>query len=244
MYLTWGSYTHPDNEIDISSISVRSMYSQRNRLEFKRWTMTVQGEICTTDKDELTTRLRELQEEYNEDYRDVILHRSDGTHTAHALTNANSINGVRVMQFSYPKGGAGEYATGRTFSITFQADYLDVEDDIYSFNESLTFIGTTGPQWELVPTWRGTRYVERWPVTPQTIYQDGSVIGLRGWPHLPPRLFGEAYEHLNMRMVRTSSPRMHNRHQNLHYPLNYRYVYSTHVLLNGYPAEDYPGIRT
>ena len=156
MYLKYGSYTHASNTVEMSSITAQRMYSPRNRLWFTRYTMYVNGHFCVSGQDSITTTLAAFEKAYEDDWKDVVLYNDDGTKSRHWLSNARSINGVRVAAIKYPNNEA-EYATGRSYNITFQADYLNVEDQIFDFSETLQFIGGTGMDWDLVPSWpRGT----------------------------------------------------------------------------------------
>lgn len=242
MYLKYGNYTFDDNIVDLSQITAQRMYSPRNRLAFTRYTMACQGHFCVSGgQSAIKAKLQAFERALRDDWKDVGLYHDDGTKSAHWLSNARSINGVRVVNVAYPSVEA-EYATGRSFSLTFQADYLNVEDQIWSFNESLQFIGGCGPAWTLDISYSGPpqpRILAKWTV--QKIIQRGSVVGLEAPPLIPAPLLPANYEHNDQRSIERQSAQKIGRHSNLLFPVEYRYVYSSGRPLNFYPRPDYPG---
>jgi hypothetical protein len=242
MYFKYGSYKHADNEVDITSFHIQRMYSPRNRMTFDRHTLILQGHLLADTQAELRTAIEALGAAYDRDYYDAGLYHDDGVRSAHGLDNSSSINGVRVHGLSYPNGGDGEYATGRTYSITLQADYLNLEDSIYSFEESIHLVGTGGPRWELVPRPRGLPIpLMVNEITPQYIVQQGEAIGWQAQPILPPPMLPEDWEHRDRRMVVVRSPQLIGRHGKYMWPIRWRYSFSTMAPLNIVMARpDYP----
>lgn len=243
MYFRYGNYTHPSNTVDMTSIQAQRMYSPRNRLAFTRWTLTCQGHFCVSGQSDIKDQLAEFEAAYADDWKDVGLYHDDGSKSAHYLTNRTSINGVRVANVVYPSKEA-EYASGRSFAMTFQADYLNIEDQIYEFEETVQMVGSSGPSWSLELNYRGPpRIVVNHSHTVQKIVQQGKAVGLEAPPALPAPLLSENYEHMDQRMVVRQSARKIGRHANLLFPLQYRYVYSSvdSHFTSLYPWPDYPG---
>ena len=242
MYFQYGSYRHTDNEVDITSLNIQRMYSPRNTMTFDRHTLIVQGHLCVSGQAELRSAITALENAYSRDYYDAGLYHDDGTRSAHGLDNLDSINGVRIQSLSFPNGGDGEYATGRTYSIVLQADYLNLEDSIYSFSESIRLMGTGGPRWELVPTPAGPPYpLVQNLFTPQYIVQEGEAVGWQAQPVLPGPLFPENWEHTDRRVVSVRSPLFIGRHGKYMWPIRWRYMFSTVSPVNIVMARpDYP----
>jgi len=251
MYFKYGTYQHPPNTVDLTMISQQRMHSPRNRITFNRWTLAVQGHFCVSGQSSIKAQLEEFEAAYRDDWQDVGLYHDDGTVSQHWLSNAASINGVRIMGRSYPSGEA-EYASGRTFTITFQADYLDLdennqmESEIWDFQESMNFFGGTGPNIELVRTYVGSpRIVTNSLYTVQRIVQQGSVTGVRGLPRIPyPRVDHGMVYHSDQSSVSRGSAEMRGVHKSLLYPARWRYVYSSAVNLDEqvFPYPDFPEI--
>lgn len=243
MYFRYGNYTHPSNTVNLTQIALKRMYSPRNRLHFDRWTLYCEGHFCTTGQANIKSQLREFETAYRKvgGAHDVGLYHDDDTKSAHWLGVNGSINGVRVMAIKYP-GREAEYASGRSFALTFQADYLNAEDTINSFDETVQMIGTTGPRWRLKETFSGPPDVSpenEWTV--QKIVQQGKCVGVQAPPLIPGPILPINYEHLDMRRVTRQSARQIGRLGKFLYPLQYRYVFSSGIPQNKYPHADYPG---
>jgi hypothetical protein len=244
MKFKYGPFEHDENDVDIISVQMERFSSPRNHVWFDRRTMEVQGRFCSTGQEAIRTRIRWLENAYKIDHvGNVGLYHDDNTASAHVLNDNASINGVRVLKYEFPKEGGGEYATYRSYKLHFQADYLNMEDTIYSFEERLVFIGNGGPAWELIPTFATLpiSYVHSW-YTPQQIIQLGSAVGVVGWPLVPGPLYPAMFEHQNKRMVIPQSPQMIGKNQKLLYPISWRYEFETAFpVTSGYPRLDYPG---
>jgi hypothetical protein len=228
MYFQYGNYRHADNEVDLTTMIRKPMYSPRNRLTFTRDTMTVYGHFCVTGQDNIKDKIDELEAAYLYDFEDAGLYHDDGTRSPHWMDTSLAINGVRVKSLDYPQGGGAEYATGRTYRIVLEADYFTPESDLYAFNESIRFEGTTGPKWELVPQYLGPPIARLiFSQTPQRIIQQGTKITTIGWPAMPTPVLPANYEHTDLRMVEMKSPLLQGRVKNMLYPMQYRYVFSS-----------------
>lgn len=247
MYLKWGSYVFDDNIVDLSHISAQRMHSPRHRLAFMRYTMHCEGHFCVSGQTNIRAKLDAFETALVDDWKDVALYHDDGTKSAHWLSNSRSINGVRVIQQTYPSVEA-EYASGRSFTITFQADYFDIEDQIWDFEESLTFLGTTGPRWHFVETFAGNPHAVITSLrTTQKIIQQGMAIGIQAPPILPTPLFPPNMEHLDQRMTTRGSAQKIGRHDNALFPVRYRYVFESlfeRPQVERYPRPDYPNRYT
>src|SRR5574343_633206 len=184
IYFKYGSYTHTANEVDMTQLSITRQYSPRNRLFFKRHTLTLMGHLCVSGQAAIKSAIQSLEAAYRYDLAspnsgDAGLYHDDGTVSAHFLNTSQSINGVRVLSFSFPKEDGGEYATGRSYSVVLQADFMqDWEDTIYDFEERVTFKGGGGPSWELIPVAAGKPILRvNSVITPQIIVQEGQATG-------------------------------------------------------------------
>lgn len=243
MYFKYGTYQHPDNEVNVTSITARRRYSPRHRLFTTVWTLTARGEIITDEatsdgqQDAIKQRIAELQQVYADDGEDVGLFHDDGGKSGHYLNSLNSINGVSVIEMKWPTGQKAEYATQRTFELVFQAEYLNVESQILYFEESLQFFGTGGPKWRVRDTVSGPVIVRPiYPKTAQTIIQSGRAIGLQGYPLIPVPLF-PSLEHEDLRVTRYGSPRSY-RNTYLEYPAHWQYRMTSPVGVSGVPGRD------
>ena len=243
MYFKYGSYKHADNEVDLTMITSVRMRSPRNRLVFTRWTLTCMGHFCESGQSAIKTKIEALRNAYIDDNKTAGLYHDDGTPSGHMLKNNTSIGGVKVVTLDWPRGGAGEYATGRTYRVVLQADYLNAEDQTYSFRETVQIMGTSDGDWDMILTPYGRPIpAQNHRYLPATIIQSGEIIGVQGWPILPAPM-GNMMEHRDRRLVIHKSPKSMNRRLNMFYTTSYRYVFSTIGPVNAYPAQDYPPWR-
>jgi len=244
MKFKYGPFEHDENDVDIISVQMERFSSPRNQVWFDRRTMQVQGRFCATGQAAIRDRIRWLEDAYAIDHvGDVGLYHDDNSKSAHVLDDNDSINGVRVLKYEFPKDGGGEYATYRSYNLQFQADYLNLEDTIYSFEERLMFQGNGGPAWELVPTFATLpiSYVNSW-YTPQRIIQTGKAVGVEYWTYVPGPMYPAMFEHQDRRVVIAESPQMIGKNQKLLYPISWRYEFSTAFPVTaGYPRVDFPG---
>lgn len=236
MYFKYGTYQHPDNEVNLTNLMQRRVYSDRHRLLYTEHTLTVMGEINGTSQADLRTKIAALIDAYADDGERASLFHDDDTESAHFLSSSNSINGVQVIDLSFPSGQPGEYTNCRTYQITLRAEYDNIEgtSDIVSFQESLRWIGTGGPMWEAYPVLVGPPVARvLFTATPQKVHQTGFAVGYRGWPLVPSPLFPQ-WEHLDRRIVQPDSPKSY-RNARRFYPIRWAFDMTTPGGLSGYP---------
>jgi len=232
VYFKYGSYTHGTGEIDVVNMTMRRMYSQRNRLMFRRWTMTLMGHFCiqtSEDQDTIKSKIEDIKAAYK-DGADAVLYHDDGTESSHSIIASKCINSTRVLALSFPKGGDGEYATGRTYQIQIQGDEYITDADVSgvtAFQETVQNIGTGGKRWQLVPQFIGPpRQINIAQQTPQRVVQAGKAEGLYGWLTPPGPMVNAMWEHQDRRMVQYSSPKLLGHNADLMWPTEWRYEFS------------------
>ena len=237
MYWKYGNYTHPANEVNLVSVQQYPVYTDRLYRRTSRYRMTIAGELQYATQAELTTKITELMAAYDYDGYEAGLYQDDGTVTRHHLPlNGNLISGPRIMYRDFPKGDAAEYATKRTFRVVLEAEYLEVESQLVSFQETLSFRGTGGPLWRMKMYAKGVPKPELLAQkTPQQIIQHGTVVGLQGYPlgFLPAPLFPQ-WEHANQRSFNIQSPRRYG-NMFLDFPMTYAYVFTLPVAQDAFP---------
>jgi hypothetical protein len=254
VYIKFGAYQHADNECDVTSFNIQRMYSPRNKLFFQRYTLAFQGHMCVTGQAAISAAIEELEAAYKirpggvngSAYGmdlDAGLYLDTGVASAHFLKASTSINGVRVQSFNYNKDEGGEFATGRSYAIVLQADYLNPESQIYSFSEQVQFIGNLGPKWELVPMFYGPPQVEFvHEMTVQHIIQSGEAVGIQAHPFIPGPLMADNYKHGDESFWERGSAQMIGAHAlGLLFPIRWRYVFSAGDFKHDFdPHYDFP----
>lgn len=244
MRVRYGGYLHPENEVNLAAFMVRPIYSQRNKRLTVQYQAHLQGEFCVPE-DATTTALAQaaiaakidaLVNAYGQNYGDFILYDNQGAPTRHSLPNDSSITGVRVMHRSWPRGAADEWATGRTWHVILEAEYVDADAQIVAWQETVRFIGTGGPLFAVVPTMRGFRRFAVTAGSPVTIVQEGQAIGLQGWVEPPGPLLPDD-ENVLLRDITLGAPQAQGQGY-LNYSSQWRYVHNRVA-----PAVVIPNIR-
>jgi hypothetical protein len=236
----------------MTSLNIQRMFSPRNTLAFQRHTLVLLGHLCVSGQTAIKEAIQDLEAAYRvlpggpnssaDGWKwDAGLYHDDGTRSAHFLDASRSINGVRLLSLSYPKESGGEYATGRSYSIVMQADFLNPEQQIWSFSEQIQHIGNCGPEWELVPQFMAPpRKVFIHMQTAQRIIQSGTAVGVEAHPYIPAELFAEDYKHGEQSFWEYGSAQMLGRISNLLFPVRWRYVFSSPYKHDVRPHPDFP----
>lgn len=193
MIVKYGTYAHENNEVTVA-ISRRSQYSQRGILEYTRESWVMRGFIQAASQSALTTAIDSLRTAYATNGYDVGLYLDDGTTlTSHYMTSSNARGGVRVVDLEFPEGEGAEYSTFRSYGITLEADFYNTSDNFLEWDEEISFEGTGGPLRVFIPTLDGLPQEQ---ITAQyTTYratQEGSALGLGGYPFYPPPIWPDA----------------------------------------------------
>ncbi len=208
MFLKYGSYTHSANEVSVA-ISRTPRYDEHDRIlsMIERW--EIDGRLAADTQAALTTAINALEAAYETQGQNVGLYLDDGTTlTSHAITSADTIGGVRVVEGpSYPDGRGAEYSTFRNYRIA-----LEAETDIAPGNTLLFWeerIETTGGGGRFVMLQTLTGSPQKQIVaqaTPYRAIQSGRAVGYGAYP-LPASPLWPASEHVDQRQVGRRSPR-------------------------------------
>ncbi|MEQ8788881.1 MAG: hypothetical protein RIC55_21395 [Pirellulaceae bacterium] len=240
MYFQYGDYRHADGEVNLS-LNKRVHRNARGFAAYTTWTLQVEGVLIADGQSatELQASIRQqvntLESAYGHDGLDAGLFHDDGSPSSHYLDSSTSLGGVRVAGIEFDKDNRdGQYATGRSYRITLEADFPNPAVTFQQWSESLRIIGTGGPRFVHVQTLRGAP--QKQLVHQRTIVratQTGTAVGLRGYPSPPPPIFPAA-ELVDRREVSRDSPR------NLHgafidWPVHWTFHFETAGPLVGAP---------
>lgn len=230
-YFKYGSYAHPQGEVNLSRFDIRPNYTARGKRYSITYIMHIAGEIIASGQAAVITRINELISAYSTNDLSAVLYDNTGLATPHILdaTNPNAITPVQVIQRSWPKGGPEELANCRNFSITLSQEVLDTESGIYQYSDSLQFIGNAGA------AYRASQYATGVPRLQQTnqytiqrIIQNGYAIGVNGYVTPAALRFAPiaAIEHADQRRIFWGTPQYRGR-SSIFYPCRWTYFYST-----------------
>lgn len=198
-YLQYGSYRHETNGASFTvNKSVTLNDAQQPYAEVVTW--QIEGQLGSEGDSTATiaAKARNLELAYAVWGRDLAFCDENGT-VLQVLLNAGSLTGTRVLSPpSFPKGDGPEFQGIRTYSITVSAEYPMTGALngggllLKSFQEKLSFVGG-GPRRTVLELVNG-------PPQPQTLAlytaaratQQGSAVGLFGYPPAPLPIFGES----------------------------------------------------
>jgi hypothetical protein len=234
----YGSYSHTSGTVDLVNFNTDRILDGRGKAQLVRKSMSIQGTLIGTGtQGNLKSQIEELETAYSVNGRDAVLLHDDGTQSAHTLTNGRSVGGVIVASLNYPVGGAGEYATQRSYTISLHADYLATgADNIVSWNDTVSITGTGGPRKVVLSTISGPAVVQTLAQrTPVRATQSGSGVGFNSWPP-PPRPFSAQNEEQERRSIKRTQPERRNR-QFSNYAISWSYSFSSASPLIGYPSQ-------
>ena len=212
MYGVYGSYQHPEGEVNLTKMEIEPRFSPRNdrfaslyKLHFRiDIQLTPTEDAAARDPDPTVeranrqalfkTKIDTLVNVYSQNYQSCGLLHNDGSQTRHYLSNGapNNISGCRVLYRSWPKGEGDEYSTVRTAYVVLGALFDEADSGIYMYREQVRIFGTAGSSWQWVEN--PLQAPIQQPIhqfTRQRIVQYGAIVGTETWPlgNVPPPLF-------------------------------------------------------
>jgi hypothetical protein len=188
MYLRYGSYIHALGEAAVA-ITKETLRSQAGSAYAVKETWNVQGLLIepSGSPSGMKTKIAALEAAYAADFRDVAILLPDGTTSAHSISSAATIGGVRVTQRpSFPDGRGAQHVTIRTFTIALEAIIpTSTENLVVEFQEAITLSGG-GPRYGHIECLRDAPVKQE--LKRMTVYratQTGRAVGLYRYPGVP-----------------------------------------------------------
>ena len=209
-----GTEIHPAHEVNLTSMAQQRVLSRRGGPDFIRKTLSVEGVLIPDNPTQatLTTAIAALESDYsNTLIGDVGLLEDNETRTPHFLDNSDSESGVRLLSLNYPRGDSAEYATGRTFTAVFQADFLDpAASGILFWQETISATGNGGPRNVLLEVDVGLPVEQTVSTnTPCFATQSGVCVGRNSWL-APATPLWPSLELSFRRQISSSTPNFRN----------------------------------
>lgn len=209
MFFRYGNHRHPVGEVEISSLRARTIYSARGFREGTLKTLSLAGELLGDDNVEVNTAILELEAAYSTQNLAAALFFGEpgnpGFATAHAWLPEQTLGGIKVIGLDYGNS-PGEFSNHRTFSITLEALFPDFSLNILELQETLRFVGTSGPRfvWRRNLDTRATKQQINKNTT-MLVTQSGRVLGYQTLPSRPPARW-PSNEHKEQRQVSVLPP--------------------------------------
>lgn len=227
MILSYRSYSHPDNEANVTITRVGIAADDGFIYAYNEvWNIT--GILHGDSDTELVANMAALLEAYSVQGGNLTW--TKGGVVIHQLVSANTLTGTKVTVLPhFPKNSAGELTTFRTYNIVVEAEFsfLPLNPSsplVLKYEESINTTGTGGPKIGFLPTLTGTyqkqQLTEKSTVT---IVQSGMSIGLGGYP-TPNLPLWPNDEHAERRQINRAATRRRNG-VDLEYPIHWNYTF-------------------
>jgi hypothetical protein len=238
MYLRYGNYVHDANECVIG-ISRHTQETPGGQPYEIAETWSIEGVILPSSGGGMTSILakkRLMESAYSAWFKDIVFY-SDAGLEAHAMRNAMSARGVKVLvPPSFPADSGASLVTGLRYMIQVQAEFpvLNAAGLIKSFSETIT-TRPGGSAYQLATTvnrpavrFRSTAFM------PWRASQSGQAVGYLQKPFIPPPLWPAALIGEPLGVFSNQSPQFHGgRFQD--YAVSWQYEFGSPTPLIGEP---------
>jgi hypothetical protein len=209
MFLKYGTYTHAADECSLV-VTRTPRFNEGGQVVsvIEQW--QISGFIQAATQAALTTALAALKTAYATNGLDLTLFLNDGvTPTHHAIANADTLGGVRVVSApSFPMGRGAEYGGFRSYTVALEAEipvsgYAAL---LVFFEETLSFSGG-GSRFVHLQTLTGNAQKQTVAAaTPYRATQEGISVGYAASPSIPGPLW-VADEMRDQRRINYRSPK-------------------------------------
>lgn len=182
MQLWYGSYAFPPNGVTIAiSRQAKLAESGARYGHTERW--LVRGLLEAIGQAAITLAIQTFERAMSTDYQDLVFRMDGGAASAHQALNSSTFSGVRVVgPPSYPVGQGAEFATYRTFEVTFEFDVLYSQASLISWTETVTKSGG-GPLITFFTSLNALPQKQTLALaTPFVARQAGSALGVTSYP--------------------------------------------------------------
>lgn len=234
MQVIYGSYAFNANGVEWATAI--SLLRNGAQVIGRKVTVTLKGRLEADGQAALAVASGNLQRALQVPYLDLYL-KSDAGAILEAMTSVGSTTGVLCVDGpNFPIGVGAEYATYRTFSATFEAEY-PAPTGVPLIVEYRQTVSTEGgfPVIVWQPAINGPpRKVQTSPSTTYRATQSGSAIGLLDWPIPPGPIFGVQHLVDNPVISRTSPDRVGNGFRN--FPVQWSYQFESTTPLQALPG--------
>ncbi len=208
-----GSYAFEEFKTLLTDFSIEPEYVERDDepVSFLH-KLSVRGTINGTSQTDLTAKLAALETAFKLPGEDVGLYQEGGVIASHHfLAQTTSLSGVRLTNLTFPEAAGTEYFNHRTVVAEFESRYANgsgTVDNIISWEESFSYVGTGGPHLEVLRPISGPPIIQQTNAqTEMRGTQTGRAVGRNSPPG--PVIFPTlaSIEDTEKRRITTFSPR-------------------------------------
>lgn len=227
MILSYGNYSHPDNEANVI-ISRAGLVADDGFIYGYTETWSITGFLQAESDAALITAMADLVAAYSIQGGD--LYWTKGGTVMHQLENVSTLAGIKVtVPPHFPNNGNGELTTFRRYACTVEADVIFTEinplsPQILKYEESFNTTGTGGAKIGFLPTLTGN--YQKQILTAKstiTIVQSGMSVGLGAYPTANTPIWPDD-EHIDRRQINLAAKRRRNG-VDVEYPIHWTYTF-------------------
>lgn len=239
MYLKVGGAIRPFVEANVEP-TYRLIYDGQRRIVKTAVTFAIDGRIVLQDgasQRAMTQAIELMFRQFSQPNPDIILLEDDGsTESAIKLRRQDCLLGPEVVELSLPSNEGRVYSVSAPYRITVTAEISRASgaNPIVAFSEMLADLGTGG--WEKVYVGGAINPPEEQIAQQFTTYkyvQQGSAVGMFGYPTIPPPIFPRYLKRPRPRVERMGPEILGNVPQN--YRISWAYEYESAWELRGFP---------
>lgn len=235
MYAKYGNYRFDDDSVALNYTCAAKLdsggvpYAYMPRYKLRGEVRIDDTGTVAGNQAAMTTKLRELEAAFSQQFKDFGFYDNSGRLTAHRLLNSETLGGVKVLtRIEYPDSTGAEYSTYRTFEVTLGGDVAITASNpntIVNWAEVVEYQGTGGPR----RVW--TEFVEGDPQndivcqrTTIKCVQRGTARAIGAYPR-PTPLYPLEVEHEDLRIWSPGTPEFMGNGVNAYYPASWAYFF-------------------
>ena len=240
MYLRYGSYSHAQGEVTLSSITRNAVTGDNGIVTSikEQWILDGRLQVADTGNVEsnqaaVSSAVSGLKAAYKLNKQDIGFYTDGGVLTSHSIKNNETIFGVRIASLQFPEGRGAEHSTFRSYRIVVEADFVFQSNEEYTaWNETIAFSGTGGATFGLLQPLTG--YAQPQLLTessPCYAVQSGRAARLKIYPVPGGPIWGAPPEHVEQRQISYGVSASDNNMRSV----DWTYVFEAPGPLTGYP---------
>lgn len=207
MQLKYGNYAFQANSL-IPRMTIAAVKNSHNQVYAYRQRVTITGSFLGSNTTDITAQTIAMQKAVVIPFQNLAYFDNNGALTAYVLTNFGSLTGVQLVEPVDFNGVDGYIdVTAKKFTMAFEATYPapNTALTLLDFRETLTFVGG-GPTRVCKRAVNTTPQLQMpYQYTEYYVTQQGSAVGFRAEPTIPPPLWPN-FEMGDQRQISETSP--------------------------------------
>lgn len=191
MRIRKGLYQTDEDTVLVSGVSIQPVPSGYGDIpHFFRKKLDLKGHLFGTSQSDINTKILALEAAFLKSGESVEFLQDGGANTAHSLIYADSIEGIKLLDFGWESAQGGEFATVRTWRASFEGTFINTAVnvdaiEIIEYQDQFSIEGGL-PEVFVVPSVTGqpVEYQTK-AFTPYLASQSGRIVGRTDYPAPP-----------------------------------------------------------